>query len=273
AGAVGPVCYIASAYCPGLTLAAWLKERTDPVPARVAAMLVATLAGAVQHAHSRGVVHRDLKPSNVLLQLRPEEVPLSVDAAGSGTPDAELPFIPKVTDFGLAKLTLDASVSSGEGGGPTQSGAIVGTPSYMAPEQARGKSKAVGPAADIYALGVMLYELLVGRPPFQGETALDTLEQVRSQDPVSPRRLRPKLPGDLETICLKCLAKEPARRYASAAALEDDLRNFLAGVPIRARPIRVWERGLKWARRRPAVAALLAVSGGAAVALWAVVLG
>src|SRR5262249_46891508 len=133
-----------------------------------------------------------------------------------------------------------------------------GTPGYMAPEQAGGQSKEAGPAADIYALGVILYEALVGRPPFRGETVLDTLEQVRSREPVPPRRLRPRVPGDLGAVCLKCLHKEPAKRYPSAEALADDLRRFLAGAPIQARPVRLWERGVKWARRRPGVAALLA---------------
>jgi WD40 repeat protein len=174
--------------------------------------------------------------------------------------------IPKITDFGLAKKLDDST-------GPTQSGDVLGTPSYMAPEQALGHAHAVGPPSDIYALGAILYEVLVGRPPFKGATLLETLEQVRSQEPVPPRRLQPAVPRDLDTICLKCLAKEPHKRYASADALADDLQRFLKHEPIRARPTSLWERGWKWSRRRPAIAALLAllllVSGvGLGLVLW-----
>src|SRR5262249_46888428 len=145
------------------------------------------------------------------------------------TPDS-CPLTPKIADFGLAKL-LDAA-----GDGPTQSGAVLGTPSYMAPEQAGGKADGAGPACDVYALGTILYECLTGRPPFVGETDLDTLQQVTAVAPVPPRRLRPKTPRDLETVCLKCLEKDPARRYGSAGELAADLRRFLAGEPVRARP-------------------------------------
>jgi serine/threonine-protein kinase len=203
------------------------------MPARQAAELTAILARAVHAAHEQGIVHRDLKPANVLL-------------AEDGTP--------KISDFGLARR-LDGAPA-----GPTQSGAILGTPSYAAPEQARGKTHGVGPAADIYALGAILYEMLSGRPPFQGESTLETLEQVRTQEPVPPSRLRPKVPRDLETICLKCLEKEPGRRYATAEDLADDLRHFLAGEPIRARPTPAWERAVKWTRRKPALTGLLGVS-------------
>jgi WD40 repeat protein len=249
-GEEGPICYIASGYCPGITLSAWLKQRTEPVPYRQAAQVMATLAEAVAHAHERGVVHRDLKPGNVLLQ-------------SSG-------LIPKITDFGLAKL----AEGNGADVSQTQTGAILGTPSYMAPEQA-GAKKEIGPAADIYALGAILYELLTGRPPFVADSTLEMLVLVRNQEPLAPSRLRPKLPRDLETICLKCLQKEPGRRYSSARALANDLRHYLAGEPIQARPVGTVERWMKWTRRRPTVAALLvglvmAVSAGlmASSILW-----
>jgi WD40 repeat protein len=188
----------------------------------------------VQHAHERGVVHRDLKPGNVLL-----------------TDEG----VPRITDFGLAKV-LGPLPGGPEAAAQTQTGAVIGTPRYMAPEQAGGR-KDVGPAADVWALGVILYELLTGRPPFVAESTLETLLRVQSDDPLPPSRLRPAMPRDLGTICLTCLHKEPARRYPSARALADDLRNFLAGRPIAARPTSALERGFRWARRRPGVASLL----------------
>ena len=221
--------YLALELVEGGSLAQRLRGRT--LSPREAARLGETVARAMQLAHSRNVVHRDLKPANVLL-----------------TPDG----MPKVTDFGLARqLDRDS--------GQTQAGAVMGTPSYMAPEQAWGRTGAAGPAADVYALGAILFECLTSRPPFQGATVPDTLELVRTQEPVRPRQLNPRLPADLETVVLKCLRKEPEGRYASAEALANDLRRWQSGEPIQARPVRPAERLVKWVRRNPLVAALLAL--------------
>ena len=223
---------------------------------RCVAELVETLARAIHYAHGRGIVHRDLKPANILLRKSEIQDPKSEIDDPSGVSDFGFrisDFTPKVTDFGLAKRL------AGETAG-TQTGVILGTPSYMAPEQAAGRTRDIGPATDVYALGAILYEMLLGRPPFQGETPLETLQQVREREAVPPRRLRPAVPRDLETICLKCLQKEPGRRYASAQALAEDLRRFVNGEPVLARPVGAWERGMKWARRRPLAAALVLVS-------------
>jgi hypothetical protein len=252
AGRAGGALYLAAALVEGPTLERWLRERAEPVPPRDAAALVEQLARGMAHAHAQGVIHRDLKPANVLLASGGREPPVAPSTGGSRPPLADL--VPKITDFGLTRLRDD------DGGG-TRSGAVVGTPRYMAPEQAAGLAKEAGPAADVYALGGILYELLVGVPPFRAQGLAELFEQVRSQEPAPPRRLRPDVPRDLETICLKCLEKEPARRYASAAALADDLRRFGDGRPVLARPAGRLERAAKWARRRPAAAALLA--GGA----------
>jgi WD40 repeat protein len=246
ANELGPVAYIASAYCDGPSLSTWLKARHEPVPARAAAGLVATLAAAVQHAHDRGILHRDLKPSNVMLQALGAPGPADAGAELSG-------LVPRVTDFGLAKLAEDD-------GDETRSGVPLGSPPYMAPELAAGRTRDLGPATDVYALGATLYEVLTGRAPFRGETQAETLRQVLDDDPLSPRVLRPDVPRDLETVCLRCLNKDAARRYPTASALADDLERFLAGRPIRARPASAWERGRKWARRRPAQAALVALA-------------
>ena len=215
----------------GGSLAARL--RGNPQPARASAELVVTLARAVHIAHRAGIIHRDLKPSNILF-----------GADG----------VPKVADFGLAKRLESTDMQ-------TETGVIVGTPSYMAPEQATGRTRDIGPPADVYALGAIFYEMVSGRPPFAGDTPLETVRQVVYDDVVAPRRLAPRLDRDLETICLKCLQKDQHRRFESADALADDLERYLRGEPIKARPTSPWERGAKWARRRPftASAAVLSV--------------
>jgi WD40 repeat protein len=218
--------YLVLEFLDGGTLHQRIKE--CPLTPLAAAELVAHLADGVQHAHERGIIHRDLKPQNVLLSK-------------SG--------IPRLADFGLAKLEDNRELS--------QTGQVMGTPCYMSPEQARGEAKAVSPAADIYGLGAILYECLTGRPPFQGPNSFEIIQQVLADDPVSPRALQPSIPRDLETICLKCLQKEPARRYASADELADDLRRFRDHRPIRARPVGPIERAIRWTRRRPGAAALI----------------
>jgi WD40 repeat protein/serine/threonine protein kinase len=244
-GEEGPICYIASAYCEGLTLAQWLRQQTVAVPIRLASRLAATLAVAVAHAHERGIVHRDLKPSNILLQQCE-----SITSTSEPVYD-ELGLVPRICDFGLAKLLDQVSRE-------TRSGVPIGSPVYMAPEQASGRPREHGPATDVYALGVILYELLTGQPPHRGETDLETLRLVCEQDPPSPRALRPGLPRDLETIALKCLEKRPTGRYSSAIELANDLQRFLDGRPVLARPVPPWERARKWVKRRPAHAALAA---------------
>jgi WD40 repeat protein len=219
------------------------KLAGTPQPAREAARLVETLARAVHHAHEQGIVHRDLKPGNVLLTRE---------------------GVPKIGDFGLALLAESES-------GGTDSGTVLGTASYLPPEQTDSRRGVVGPAADTYGLGAILYETLTGRPPFQGENQVETILQVLTAEPMSPQQLQPRVPRDLETICLKCLEKRPGQRYPSALALAEDLARFLEGKPIKARPVRPWERALKWARRRPAVALLSALCLGVVLVAFGLV--
>jgi WD40 repeat protein/predicted Ser/Thr protein kinase len=219
--------------------------RDQPLPARRAAGYLRTIALAMQHAHECGVLHRDLKPSNILLDVFDQ---------------------PRVTDFGLAKF-LDRGAEA------TVPGSVLGSPNFIPPEQAAGKFSEIAAPADVYSLGAILYHLLTGRPPFQGEGLHEILEQVQTSEPVPPRKLNPSVPRDLQTICLKCLQKEPARRYATARALAEDLELFLAGKAIRARPVSPAEAVWLWCRRRPALAGLivafhLALAGGLAGILY-----
>ena len=218
-------------FCGGGSLAK--KLNGTPLPACEAAALVETLARAMHAAHEQQIVHRDLKPANVLLVVGQMLQP------ASGVRVESLTYSPKITDFGLAKKLDEA--------GQTQSGAVMGTPSYMAPEQAAGRSSEVGPLADVYALGAILYECLTGRPPFRAATALDTMLQVRNEEPVPPSQYR-EVPHDLQSVCLKCLEKDQHRRYASAQDLADDLRRFREEEPVVAAPIDKREWAARWAR-------------------------
>ncbi len=239
---------LALEYVGGGTLAQ--KVAGLPLQAWEAAWVLEALARAIHHIHQQGILHRDVSPRNILL-----------------TEDG----VPKLTDFGLAKLFAGrAETLSG-----AQTASVLGTPRYAAPEQLRGKGQGIGPEADVYGLGAVLYEALVGRPPFGGESVLDTLHEVEYYDPPSPSKLRPGIPRDLETICLKCLRKSPEKRYRTAEALAEDLQRFLADEPIRARPMGTWEHGVRLARRHPAVAGLIGavvltavVAFGLIAALW-----
>jgi WD40 repeat protein len=239
--------YFSMDYVAGGSLADLLRD--GPLPPRRAAEIIAAVAEAVHFAHEQGVLHRDLKPANVLLTESGE---------------------PKVADFGLAKWLRAEDLSAAE---PTLSGQLVGTPSYMAPEQAAGKTVLVGPATEVYALGAVLYACLTGRPPFAAASVPETLLDVLRRDPLPPRTLSPSVPRDLETVCLKCLHKEPHRRYPTAKHLADDLRRYLAGRPVTARPVGRVGRLWRWSRRNPAVASLLALvvlttAAGFAAVVW-----
>lgn len=269
--------YLVQEYVPGGNLAQRLAHQ--PQPPRDAAVLLARLARTMHYAHSLGIVHRDLKPANILLALAPTGEVRGMDSASPtpvtpGSSVAQVPpaaatrlseVTPKITDFGLVKL-LDVEEVQ------TRSEALVGTPYYMAPEQvatrlADGRRNPITPSVDIYALGAILYEMLTGRVPFLGATVWDTLDQVLRDDPVPPHRLQPRIPHDLETVCLKCLHKDPLRRYATAEALADDLERYLRDEPVHARRAGPVERTVKWARRRPALAALSLVCTLALLAL------
>lgn len=223
--------YFSMDYVEGRSLAEVIRR--TPLPAARAARYVKVIAEAIHYAHERGILHRDLKPHNVLIDAQDE---------------------PRITDFGLARqIEVESDL--------TISGAVLGTPSYMPPEQAAGKRREIGRASDVYSLGAILYDLLTGRPPFRADTPLDTLRQVIDTEPAAPRLLNPKVPRDLETICLKCLAKTPAQRYASAQELVDDLGRFLRQEPIQARPVSNVGRLWRWAQRQPALAGLAGTVG------------
>ncbi len=247
--------YFVLEFVAGGSLAEHLQN--TPQPVRSAARMIEVLARAVHAAHASGVIHRDLKPANILLMDGGDG---AADESGDPSPLASrlASFVPKITDFGLAKC------ETGEGKlpnrrGPTITGELLGTPNYMAPEQAMVPRQPVGPATDVYALGAILYELLTGRPPFTGETPLATVLQVLHNEPVAVTSLQPNVPLDLETICHKCLRKEPGNRYASALELAEDVKRFLRDEPIRARPVALMEKSWRWVRRHPLPAGLLAI--------------
>jgi serine/threonine protein kinase len=284
AGEIDSICYLVSAFCDGPTLAAWLRDQKSAICPLLAARLVAEMADAVRHSHERGVLHRDLKPSNVIMDIgratwsaaaeaRPRENdasnlrgttnPARVGGAGaeqSDSPGARENPIPRISDFGLARL-MDQP-----GEELTASFAAMGSAAYMAPEQAEGGK--VGPAADIYSLGAILYVLLCNRPPHRGVNEFDTLRRVVTDAPIPPRARRSDVPRDLEAICLKCLEKDPARRYSSARELARDLERFLERRPTVARPPTAPARAFRWLRRRPAglVFAIVAITLSLALA-------
>jgi serine/threonine protein kinase/WD40 repeat protein/predicted Zn-dependent protease len=228
--------FIASRFCPGLSLAGWLKRYPEMISLRQKAELISVLAGAVHHAHKRNILHRDLKPANVLIE--------SADDFEIGSqPDFD-PHRARITDFGLALVTSNEQ-------NDTKSGSILGTPAYISPEQSQGKT--VGPATDIYALGIVLYETLTGKTPFQREQIFDTLQAARNEEPKRPSKIKSDIPQDLEAICLKCLEKDPAKRYESAFELKLDLARYLDGVPVRARRVSRMERFARVCKRNPAL--------------------
>jgi tetratricopeptide (TPR) repeat protein len=270
-GTAGAVPYVVSDYCPGISLADWLRRTEGPVPWEDAARVVAALARGAQHAHARGVLHRDLKPANVLLALAEGPTDCNGLAAAAVPDTAAAPlalaaYVPRIADFGMAKFLIESR------GLQTATGLIQGTPGYMAPEQAAGRPRDVTTAVDVYALGAILYEILVRRPPFAADTPLATLDKVRAESPAPPRTYRPSLPLDLETVCLKCLEKDPARRYGSAAELAEDLDRLLRSEPILARRAGALEKLARAVRQHPAIVGLsallvLSLIGGLVVAM------
>lgn len=251
-GQLGPIPFIAASYCRGGSLSQWIGQHPEPMDPKLAARVAKALAEALAYAHRSGVLHRDVKPSNILLE--PMSKPYASHAPGL------LPFEPKLADFGLARLE-DSTVES------TASNAVVGSPSYMSPEQARGDVRLIDERSDVYGLGTVLYQMLTRERPFTGESKLEILKQVLEQEPVPPRKLFPAIPRDLDAISLKCLEKDPRRRYASAQELADDLERFLNNSPTQARPISYLGRTARWARRRPMSAVLAALLALIAVAV------
>ena len=261
-GEAGGLLFFSMEYIEGQTLKQRL--RGTPQPARAAALLLETLARAADYAHRCGIVHRDLKPANVMLETvdLPPCSGLSTQNMSLPTELAGLGLVPKITDFGLAKRVGDTL--------GTQTGQLLGTPTYMSPEQLAGQTGPAAPAVDLYALGCILYESLTGRPPLLDASLEALAARVQREEPIPPRRLQPRCPRDLETICLKCLEKQPARRYASAAELADDLARFLAGEPVLARPPSALDRWGKLARRHRAfVVGVSAVMAALAVGIAA----
>ena len=273
AGESAGIPFLAIEFVDGPTLSQYLH--TNPVSVKTAAAIMQTLARATHYAHLQGVVHRDLKPGNVLLSRlkTPEEQKSWIPGqSGVDSISGAIPLecgVPKIADFGLAKLVATPSEFEEQ----TRHGTVLGTICYMSPEQSTGAIEAIGPATDIYSLGVILYEMLVGRPPFRAANPVETLRLVQQEEPLPPGQLLPSLPKDLETICLKCLAKDPAKRYPTAEELAEELARFLRGEPILARPVGRMERVARWARRNPAiagamVAAVLSMTSGTGVSVW-----